>query len=109
RLMQILAQTGATIEPMSIDEAYMDLSAVMQSLAQTEIEQIDSHDQADTMLELSLPVAREIKEKIRNERRLTATIGVAPNKLLAKLASDFKNPDGLTLVRDRDKLDFLRP
>ncbi len=109
RLMEILARTGATIEPMSIDEAYMDLSAVMHSISQTEIEQTDPHEHADTLLELALPVAREIKDKIRDERRLTATIGVAPNKLLAKLASDFKKPDGLTLVRNRDKLDFLRP
>jgi DNA polymerase-4 len=108
KLMGILAQTGAAIEPMSIDEAYLDLSAVMQSSLKVESEEFDSGEQ-DTMLELALPTAREIKARIRNERRLTATIGVAPNKLLAKLASDFKKPDGLTLIRERDKLDFLRP
>lgn len=109
KLMQILSETGATIEPMSIDEAYMDLSEVMGARVKDELESHDSADLPDAMLEFALPIAREIKARIRNERNLTATIGVAPNKLLAKLASDFKKPDGLTLVRDRDKLDFLRP
>jgi DNA polymerase-4 len=54
-------------------------------------------------------LAREIKRRIFTERRLTATIGVAANKLLAKLASDFQKPDGLTLVPERDKVQFLRP
>ena len=109
KLMQILSETGATIEPMSIDEAYMDLSEVLAARMKDELESHDSADLPDAMLEFALPIAREIKARIRNERNLTATIGVAPNKLLAKLASDFKKPDGLTLVRDRDKLDFLRP
>src|SRR5260370_15556654 len=54
-------------------------------------------------------MARELKRKILAERRLTATIGIATNKLLAKLASDFQKPDGLTLVPERDKVQFLRP
>jgi DNA polymerase-4 len=54
-------------------------------------------------------LARAIKAAIRERRQLTATIGIAPNKLLAKLASDFKKPDGLTVIRESEKVAFLRP
>jgi DNA polymerase-4 len=50
-----------------------------------------------------------LKERIRSERELTATIGVAANKLLAKIASDFQKPDGLTLISEAEKVSFLRP
>jgi len=63
----------------------------------------------DASLECALPLARRIKETIRERRRLTATIGIAPNKLLAKLASDYQKPDGLTLVSETGKRAFLRP
>jgi DNA polymerase-4 len=63
----------------------------------------------DASLEEALPLARKIKAAIHERRQLTATIGVAPNKLLAKLASDFQKPDGLTLIRDSEKVEFLRP
>jgi DNA polymerase-4 len=56
-----------------------------------------------------LPIAVELKRRILAERQLTATIGIGANKLLAKLASDFKKPDGLTLIPERDKIQFLRP
>jgi DNA polymerase IV len=97
RIMAIMAATGARIEPMSIDEAYLDLSTVCQG------------EDADGALFNSVPVARELKQTIQRERRLTASIGVASNKLLAKLASDFRKPDGLTLIPERDKVLFLRP
>src|SRR5437899_2591659 len=96
-IMQLLAQTGAALEPMSIDEAYLDLSAVVVAPL------------GDEALYAAVPLARELKRKIFCERQLTATIGIAANKLLAKLASDFKKPDGLTLVPERDKVAFLRP
>jgi len=88
---------GDKIEPMSIDEAYVDVSAVCQGAS------------PDESLECALPLARRIKEAIRERRRLTATIGIAPNKLLAKLASDYQKPDGLTLVKESEKRAFLRP
>jgi DNA polymerase-4 len=97
RIMALMAATGAAIEPMSIDEAYLDLSARCQGR------------DADESLQQSLPVARELKECIRSERQLTATIGIAANKLLAKIASDHRKPDGLTLVLERDRIGFLRP
>jgi DNA polymerase-4 len=97
KIMALMAQTGATIEPMSIDEAYLDLSSHSQGPDQ------------DASLERSVPMARELKRRIQQERRLTATIGIASNKLLAKIASDHRKPDGLTMVLDRDKMQFLRP
>lgn len=96
-IMQIMAGTGAVIEQMSIDEAYLDLSAVSQA------------ENADASLVKALPLARELKQRIRDERQLTATIGIAANKLLAKIASDHKKPDGLTLISEKDKVQFLRP
>jgi DNA polymerase-4 len=54
-------------------------------------------------------VAKELKRRIASERGLTATVGVAANKLLAKMASDFQKPNGLTLIPEADKVQFLRP
>jgi len=96
-IMAIVAETGAVIELMSIDEAYLDVSAICQA------------ESADASLLSALPLARKLKQRIESERRLTATIGIASNKLLAKIASDHKKPDGLTLVTDQEKVAFLRP
>jgi DNA polymerase IV len=97
-IMEILRSVTPTIEKVSVDEAYLDLS-----------ESFTSVDEADAALEAAVPLAREIKERIRTERQLTASIGVASNKFLAKLGSDFKKPDGLTLIREREKVEFLKP
>ena len=97
QIMTIVARSGATVEQMSIDEAYLDLSVVCQA------------DDLDASLLKSIPLARRLKEQIRAERQLTATIGIASNKLLAKIASDHKKPDGLTLIPDQEKVRFLRP
>ncbi len=96
-IMQIVAQTGAIVEPMSIDEAYLDLSAVCQA------------ETADAALARARPLARAIKQRIQSERQLSATIGIAANKLLAKIASDHQKPDGLTLITQAECLAFLRP
>ena len=97
KIMALIAQSGAAIEQVSIDEAYLDLT-----------EQCPGAD-ADECLRSGLPVARGLKRRICGERGLTASIGIASNKLLAKLASDFRKPDGLTIVSERDKVQFLRP
>ena len=81
-IMRIVDSTGAVIEQMSIDEAYADLSARCQGA------------DADGSLLLAVPIAREIKQRIRSERQLSATIGIASNKLLAKIASDHQKPTG---------------
>jgi DNA polymerase-4 len=97
QIMQIVAQSGATIEQMSVDEAYLDLSPFCQGKS------------ADESLRLALPVARDIKQKIREQRRLTASIGIGSNKLLAKLAADHQKPDGRTVIEEANKIQFLRP
>jgi DNA polymerase IV len=96
-IMEIVSQSGAAIEQMSVDEAYLDLSPFCQG------------EGADESLRLALPVAREIKQRIRDQRRLTASIGIASNKLLAKLAADHQKPDGLTVIEESNKIQFLRP
>jgi DNA polymerase-4 len=124
KIMAIAAQTGATIEQVSIDEAYLDLSAVVgQAVGLTNAanrapppgnrsgagEAAGPALDADDALYRAVPLARELKRRIFAERGLTASVGVAANKLLAKLASDFNKPDGLTLIPERDKVLFLRP
>jgi DNA polymerase-4 len=99
QIMAIVHASGGAIEQMSIDEAYIELTDLFTPVADRE---------HDALLELSLPMAREMKSRIRNERGLTATIGVAGNKFLAKLASDLQKPDGLTIVQEKGKAEFLR-
>jgi DNA polymerase-4 len=96
-IMKIVSATGAIIEQVSIDEAYLDVSNLCQG------------EDPDSSLLNSEPIARELKERIRYDRKLTATVGIAANKLLAKIASDYQKPDGLTLISDVDKAQFLRP
>jgi nucleotidyltransferase/DNA polymerase involved in DNA repair len=76
----VLSDFSPLIEPLSIDEAFVDLTGIEEDLA----------GGAET--------AREIRQRIRDEQRLTASVGVAPNKFLAKLASDMDKPDGLTVI-----------
>jgi DNA polymerase IV len=102
KIMAIVAETGLTIEQVSIDEAYLELPLP----APVPEEGSPIHDR---LLYGAVPLAKELKGRIANERGLTASIGIAANKFLAKLASDFQKPDGLTLVPERDKVAFLRP
>ena len=71
RIMAIIASTGAVVEQMSVDEAYLDVSSAYQA------------EDADASLRWALPLARELKTRIRDERLLSATTGIAANKLLA--------------------------
>jgi DNA polymerase-4 len=79
------------IEPLSLDEAYLDAS------------------ENKTGLPTATLVARAIREQIRHELNLTASAGVAPNKFLAKLASDWKKPDGLFVIQPEQVDPFLLP
>jgi DNA polymerase-4 len=102
RIMAIAARSGAAIEQVSIDEAYLELPPDRAVLPQDD-------PAADDRLYAAVPLARNLKQQILKESRLTASIGIAANKFLAKLASDFRKPDGLTLIPERDKVPFLRP
>jgi DNA polymerase-4 len=79
------------IEPLSLDEAYLDVTENKTELATATL------------------VARTIREQIREELNLTASAGVAPNKFLAKLASDWRKPDGLFVIQPADIDAFLLP
>lgn len=97
-IMEILASATPAVERVSVDEAYLDLS-----------ERFAPELAPDEALEAALPIAQGLKERIRNERQLTASIGIGANKFLAKVGSDFRKPDGLTLIREAEKAEFLRP
>jgi len=79
------------IEPLSLDEAYLDVTENKASLPTATL------------------VARTIREQIRQEVNLTGSAGVAPNKFLAKLASDSRKPDGLFVIQPEQVDAFLRP
>jgi DNA polymerase IV len=79
------------IEPLSLDEAYLDVSENKMGLP------------------TATQVARTIREEIRTELHLTASAGVAPNKFLAKIASDWKKPDGLFVIQPEEVDSFLLP
>jgi len=96
-IIKLVSQSGAIIEQVSIDEAYLEFSALCQEA------------DADASLRASLPLARDLKTRIHAERKLTATIGIGANKLLAKIASDHQKPNGLTLITEAEKVQFLRP
>lgn len=113
-IMNLLGQTGGIIERTSIDEAYMDMSTVVTGRLDASLNTgaplvLPGPEDPDSSLYAAVPLARELKRTIWAQRQLTATVGIAANKLLAKLASDFQKPDGLTLVPERDKVQFLRP
>ncbi|HEX2748405.1 MAG TPA: DNA polymerase IV [Verrucomicrobiales bacterium] len=98
-IMEIVSGFGGElVQQVSVDEAYLEVTP-----------QLPPAPTHDALLESARPLAQRIKDAIRAERRLTATIGIAPNKLLAKIASSQFKPDGLTLVLDSEKAAFLRP
>jgi DNA polymerase-4 len=79
------------IEPLSLDEAYLDVT------------------ENKTALPTATRVARTIRDQIREELHLTASAGVAPNKFLAKIASDWRKPDGLFVIQPEEVETFLTP
>ena len=77
----ILSNFSLIMEDVGIDEAFLDISSIDRP---------------------SEEIAKEIKERIKEETGLTCSIGIAPNKLLAKMASDMQKPDGLTIIVEDD-------
>lgn len=90
RIMEIVRGFGNVVEQSSVDEAYIDLS-FCEDIARAK------------------NVAESIKEKIKKQERLTASIGIGANKLIAKIASDMQKPDGLTIVGPEESEAFLEP
>jgi len=88
---EILKRHTDLIEPLSLDEAYLDVTV------------------NKTGLSTATRVARTIREQIREELHLTASAGVAPNKFLAKIASDWLKPDGFFVIQPEEIETFLLP
>ncbi len=91
KVREIFERHTDLIEPLSLDEAYLDVT------------------ENKTGLPTAFLVARTIREQIRQELNLTASAGVAPNKFLAKLASDWRKPDGLFVIQPEEVEAFLLP
>lgn len=91
RVMEIFRQFSPEMEQLSIDEAFLDMTGRVLGRASP------------------LDVARRLKQRVRTEIGLTASVGIAANKLVAKVASDFEKPDGLTYVRAGTEATFLAP
>ena len=92
RIMEILHSHSDKFEQVSVDEAFIDV---------TEMTKGDFH--------LAETEARKVKNEIFDGTGLTCSVGIAPNKLLAKLAADSKKPNGLTLINPEDVSTFLDP
>jgi DNA polymerase-4 len=91
RVMQILHQTSGLVEQVSIDEAYLDVTKQI------------------TGWEVAIEVAEQLQRHVQEETGLSASLGVATNKLVAKIASDHNKPGGVTVVRPGEEADFLAP
>jgi DNA polymerase-4 len=86
---EIFRQFTDVIEPLSLDEAYLDVT------------DCDSHNGSATL------IARDIRERVREEMDLIVSAGIAPNKFLAKVASDWEKPDGIFTIPPEDIASFV--
>ncbi|MBN1831633.1 MAG: DNA polymerase IV [Deltaproteobacteria bacterium] len=89
RVMNILEEFSPLVEQVSVDEAYLDISGI------------------GRLLGSPTKTGLQIKQSIRESTSLTCSIGIAPNKFLAKIASDLEKPDGLTLIEPKEVLPFI--
>ena len=90
-IFQILGTITPVVEPISVDEAFLDLTGLEKLIGPPEV------------------IGREIKHRILAGTGLTASVGIGPNRLIAKLGSEYQKPDGLTVVYPEEVLDFLAP
>src|SRR5512143_4340254 len=90
-IFSIFHQFTPLVQGLSLDEAFLDVTASVGALGEAE------------------HIAHEIKRRIRDRTELTASVGLAPNKLVAKIASDLRKPDGLVVVRPGEVLELLEP
>ena len=92
KAMEIIEKYADVFEYVGRDEAYLDV---------TKKTEIDFHNAEH--------LAQQLKNEIRNDLKLTCSVGITPNKLLSKIASDYKKPDGLTTVKPEQVEEFLSP
>jgi len=90
-IMTIFERFSPIIETLSLDEAFLDITG-MQLLYPDVTE-----------------IARQIKDRVRTELNLIVSVGIAPNKFLAKLGSDLRKPDGLVVIRPGEEIELLAP
>lgn len=90
QIHQIFQQYTSIIEPLSLDEAYLDVTENLKQIAS------------------ATEVATRIRQDIFNQTGLTASAGVAPNKFLAKIASDWNKPDGLCVIKPSQVQQFIQ-
>jgi len=91
QIREIMLRHTPLVEPLSLDEAYLDVTEPL------------------TALPSATAIAEQIRGEIRETVSLTASAGVAPNKFLAKIASDWNKPDGLFVVKPAQVMAFLAP
>ena len=91
KVFSILESFTPDIEPISIDEAFLDITGSWHLFGSP------------------VETCRKIKKAIKKRTSLTASVGMAPNMMTAKIASDLKKPDGLVVVKEEDLLKFLKP
>ncbi len=89
--MTLLGEYSPLVEQVSLDEAYVDLTGT------------------ERLFGPVVATAREIQRRVDEELSLSISVGLATNKLVAKVASDFKKPHGFTVVRPREESAFLAP
>ncbi len=90
-IMEIFRELTPVVQPASLDEAYLDVTDHLEPWGS------------------ATAVAKEIRRRVRGERGLTVSVGVGPNRLIAKIASDYHKPDGLTVVKPHQVEAFLDP
>ncbi|MFN2361706.1 MAG: DNA polymerase IV [Marinobacter sp.] len=90
QVMAILRELTDLVEPLSLDEAFLDVS------------EVTDHKGSATLM------AQYLRQRVREEVGITISAGVAPNKFLAKIASDWKKPDGLFVIRPEDVEGFVQ-
>ena len=90
QIFKILQEYTPFIEPLSLDESFLDVTG------------------SEKLFGPVLQIAKAIKRRILETTGLTASAGIAPNKFLAKIASDFKKPDGLVEIKPEEVQEFLR-
>ena len=91
KIMEILRTHAAKFEQWGIDEAFLDVTSKVKNFGDAEA------------------IARQIKKEILEKEKLTCSIGIGSNKLVAKIASDFQKPDRLTIVKAEESEKFLAP
>ncbi len=97
RIMKLVRNLVPVVEQVSVDEAYLDLNS-----------SIKVQNSKNSWKE-AVKICQKVKKTIQKKEGLTASIGIGPNKLVAKISSDMQKPDGLTVVKEKEVGNFLTP